>query len=148
MVSCLPNLIHPVSMMLLAETHMAEVSQQYRETVASSGTTGWWYILIPFAATGIACVIYYLGTRPPAIVNTPDGMLHELCKVHRINSSGRILLELIAEEAELEHPAQMLVSEHAFEQAVSSAGQHIEYDRRKQSTLSALRRQLFPQRSN
>ena len=88
MVNCFPTLPHPNAMMLLAETHMAEVSQQYRETVASSGTTGWWYIFIPFAATAIACVIYYFGTRPPAIVNTPDGMLYELCKAHRINSSG------------------------------------------------------------
>ena len=70
-------------------------------------------------------------------------MLHELCKVHRINSNGRILLELIAEEAELEHPAQMLISEHAFDRAIQRAGQHIEYDRRKQSTLAGLRQDLF-----
>jgi hypothetical protein len=128
---------------ILAETHMAEVSLQYRETVASSTTAGWWYLLIPFAAIGIACVIYYLGTRPPAIVNTPDGMLHELCKVHRINSRGRVLLELIAEEAELDHPASLFISEHTFAQAIEKAGQHVHYDRRKQSTLASLQRQLF-----
>lgn len=128
---------------LIAETHMAEVSLQYREEVASSGTSGWWYILIPFAATGIAGLIYYIGNRPPAIVNTPKGMLHELCKVHRIGSSGRTLLELIAEEAELTHPATLFVSQVHFEEAVNNAGQHIKYDRRKQTTLTMLRRRLF-----
>lgn len=127
----------------LAETHMAQVSHQYREEIASSGTSGWWYILIPFAATGIASLIHYVGNRPPAIVNTPAGMLHELCKAHRINSRGRALLELIAEEAELEHPATMLVGPGQFEQAVEKAGEHLQYDRRKLATLQALRQRLF-----
>ncbi len=131
------------NLLIVAETRMAEVSLQVREEVASNGTSGWWYILIPFAATGIACAIRYLGNRPPAIVNTPDGLLHELCKVHRVNASGRVLLDLIAEEAELEHPATMFIGLPQFEDAVSKAGKHITYDRRRQATLAMLRRQLF-----
>ncbi len=133
----------PLLPLPLAETHMAEVSLQYREEVASSGTTGWWYILIPFVATAIAGVIYFIGTRPPKIVNTPTGILHELCRAHRISAGGRALLELIAEEAELRHPASMMVSVAAFENAVTAAGRHIQYDRRKQATLGMLRRRLF-----
>lgn len=129
--------------LLVAETRMAEVSQQYRETIASNGLTGWWYILIPFAATAIAGLIYYVGNRPPAIVNTPDGMLHELCKVHRVSASGRNLLEMIAAEAELAHPAMMFTGLLQFEQAVSKAGEQMKLDRRKQATLATLRRRLF-----
>ncbi len=41
---------------LLAETHMAEVSLQYREDVATSGASGIWYLLIPVVAIAIgAC---------------------------------------------------------------------------------------------
>ena len=66
---------------LLAETHMAEVSLQYREDVATGGTSGIWYLLIPVVAIAIGVVIYKIVNRPPPIVNTPQGMLHELCRV-------------------------------------------------------------------
>ncbi len=128
---------------LIAETRMAEVSLQYREEVASSGTSGWWYILIPFAATGIACLIHSIGNRPPAIVNTPNGMLHELCKAHRLNNRGRVLLEMIAEEAELAHPATLFVGAAQFDEAVSKAAKQLKFDPRKQATLAQLRRRLF-----
>ena len=128
---------------LIAETRMAEVSLQYREEAASNGTSGWWYLLIPFAAVGIALVIHYIGSRPPAIVNTPDGLLHELCKVHRLSTSGRILLELIADEAELAHPATLFLGEMQFDEAVRKIGDRITYDRHQQATLAVLRRRLF-----
>jgi hypothetical protein len=128
---------------LLAETHMAEVSLQYREDVAASGISGFWYLLIPVVAVLISVVIYKIVTRPPAIVNTPQGMLHELCRVHRVGTRGRILLGRIAEEAELTHPATMLLGVTQFEQAIEKASTHIKYDRRQQATLGMLRRRLF-----
>lgn len=128
---------------LLADTHMAEVSLQYREEVASNGISGLWYLLVPVVAIAIALVIYKIVDREPPILNTPQGMLHELCKVHRIKASGRILLERIAEDAELEHPAIMLLGVNQFESAVEKAGVHIKYDRRQKATLGMLRRRLF-----
>lgn len=135
-------MISPFSM-LLAETHMAEVSMQYREDVASQTASGLWYLLIPVGAVAIAGVIYKIVNRPPPILNTPQGMLHELCKVHRVGNAGRVLLDRIAEDAELKHPATMLLSVNQFEAAVEKAGKHIKYDRRQQSTLGMLRRRLF-----
>ena len=128
---------------LLAETHMAEVSLQYREEVAATGISGFWYLLIPVAAIAIAVVIYKIANRPPPIVNTPTGMLHELCRAHRISTRARLLLDRIAEEAELAQPATMLLGVKQFEDAVEKAGQQIQYDRRQQSILGMLRRRLF-----
>ncbi len=128
---------------LLAETHMAEVSMQYREDVATGGASGLWYLLIPVALVAIGVVIYKIVDRPPPIVNTPQGMLHELCKVHGVNSAGRKLLERISEEAELKHPAVVFLGVAQFEQAVEKAGKHIRYGRSENATLGALRRRLF-----
>lgn len=128
---------------LFAETHMAEVSLQYREDVATSATSGFWYLLIPVIAIGIGFVIYKIVNRPPPIVNTPQGMLHELCKAHRIGTAGRLLLDRIAEEAELKHPATMLLGVAQFEAAVEKAGERIKYDRRQNATLGMLRRRMF-----
>ncbi len=128
---------------LLAETHMAEVSLQYREDVATGGISGLWYLLIPVALVAIAAMIYKIVDRPPAIVNTPLGMLHELCRVHCVNGPGRRLLEQIAEEAGLEHPGTMFLGVTQFEAAVEAAGRCIKYGRREDAILSSLRRRLF-----
>ncbi len=128
---------------LLAETHMAEVSLQYREDVATSGVSGFWYLLVPVFAVGIGLAIYKIANRPPPVVNTPLGMLHEICRAHRIGASGRILLERISEEADLIHPATMLLGVTQFEAAVEKARPRIKYDRRQNSTLGMLRRRLF-----
>ncbi|MGI9474182.1 MAG: hypothetical protein ACR2NZ_21760 [Rubripirellula sp.] len=128
---------------LLGETHMAEVSQQYRETVASSATSGFWYLLIPVFAIAAAVVIYKIAERPPPVVNTPNGMLHELCKAHDIKSGARNLLDRIADEAELEHPATLLLGPEHFEAAVKKAASKTRFDRRQQATLGMLRRRLF-----
>lgn len=130
---------------LLAETHMAEVSLQYREDVATGGASGLWYFLIPVALVAIAAIIYKIVDRPPPIVNTPKGMLHELCKVHTLNSVCRKLLERITEEAELKHPATIFLGVQQFEAAVERAGQQMKYSRRDNATLGVLRRRLFAQ---
>ncbi|MFK8110731.1 MAG: hypothetical protein AB8B91_00930 [Rubripirellula sp.] len=128
---------------LFAETRMAEVSLQYREEVATNTTSGLWYLLIPVAIVLVAIGIFKFINRPPAILNTPTGMLHELCRVHRINAAGRILMDRIAEEADLDQPATMALAPVQFEAAVKKAGKTIKYDRRQQSTLGMLRRRLF-----
>ena len=128
---------------LIAETHMAEVSLQYREDAATGGISGLWYLLIPVAAVVIAVIIYKIFDRPPPIVNTPDGLLHELCKVHQINAAGRRLLERIAEDADLDHPATVFLSAGHFEAAVQNAARCMPYKRREQSVLGTLRRRLF-----
>lgn len=128
---------------LLAETRMAEVSLQYREEIATNTTSSWWYLLIPVVLIALAVGIYKILTRPPAILNTPGGMLHELARVHRVNAAGVLLMDRIAEEAGLEQPATMLLSPTSFEAAVEKASKTIRYDRRQQSTLGMIRRRCF-----
>lgn len=122
---------------------MAEVSMQYREDVANSDPSVFWYLLIPCFAVAVGYAIFRFVDREPRIVNTPLGMLHEICRMHRINNSGRVLLDRIAEEAELEQPAAMLLGVTQFEHAVETAGKRMKYDRRQQTTLGMLRRRLF-----
>lgn len=129
--------------LLLAETHMAEVSLQYREEASHVDKSGFWWLLIPVVAVGLGLAIYKWWDRPPAIVNTPQGMMHELCRVHRINGRGRRLLERIGEESELQHPATMFLGIAQFEAAVQLAGKRQKFDRRDQATLGFLRRRLF-----
>ncbi|MEM1069269.1 MAG: hypothetical protein AAGI63_10260 [Planctomycetota bacterium] len=129
--------------LLIAEAHMAEVSLQYREEAAQVDASGFWWLLIPVVAVGLGVAIYKWWDRPPAIVNTPQGMLHELCKVHRISGRGRRLMERISEEAELEQPATMFLGVSQFELAVTKASRRIKYDRRDDITLGMLRRRLF-----
>ena len=129
--------------LLLAEAHMAEVSLQYREDVAHVDKSGFWWLLIPVAAVGIGVAIYKWWDRPPAIVNTPQGMLHELCRAHRIGGKGRRLMERISEEAELEQPATMFLGIAQFEAAVNKARKRVKFDRRQDTVLGTLRRRLF-----
>jgi hypothetical protein len=128
---------------LFADAHIAEVSLQYREEVAQVDRSGFWWLLIPVIAVGLGLAIYKWWDRPPAIVNTPKGMLHELCRVHRVGGNGRKLLERIAEEAELPQPATMFLGLTQFDDAVTKAGKRIKYDRRQNITLGTLRRRLF-----
>ncbi|MDG2223899.1 MAG: hypothetical protein P8L85_21140, partial [Rubripirellula sp.] len=91
--------ISPLTVLLLAETHMAEVSLQYREEAAIVDKSGFWWLLIPVIAVGLGIAIYKWWDRAPAIVNTPYGMLNELCRSHHLGRKGHRLMEKIAEEA-------------------------------------------------
>jgi len=131
------------SSMPLAVTRMAEVSLKYREDVATGETTNLWFLAVPVVAISLSYLIYKIAERPPAVVNTPYGMLNELCRVHQVGKAGRVLLTQIAEEIGLPQPATMLLGETQFEAAVAKAGEEIEYSRRQSATLGTLRRRLF-----
>lgn len=122
---------------------MAEVSLEYREEVATSTGNGAWYLLIPVVAIAIGFLAFKCVNREPPVLNTPSGMLHELCRAHRIGSAGRTLLERIVEEAEIQHPAIVCIGESQFEKAVEKARPMIKYTRKQESTLGTLRRKLF-----
>ncbi|MEM9826526.1 MAG: hypothetical protein AAF958_08045 [Planctomycetota bacterium] len=126
----------------IGQSKLSEVALQYREEVAGGGGN-YWALAIPVAALAIAGALYWLYQRGPAIVNTPDGMLHELCKAHGIGAGPRKLLEKIARAAELPQPAILFVSIDHFEQAVQAAAKRVRFERRAQSHLGMLRRRLF-----
>ncbi|TWU49683.1 hypothetical protein [Rubripirellula reticaptiva] len=128
---------------LLAETKMSDVSLNYREEVAPSGIWSGWYVLVPVVIAMVAGLAYRFADRPPAIVNTPLGMLHELCRVHRIKGRSRILLETIAEAASLEHPATMFLSSGHLDDAFAQAKKRIAFDKKQMSTLGMVRRRMF-----
>ncbi|MEM9588016.1 MAG: hypothetical protein AAGA03_12115 [Planctomycetota bacterium] len=126
----------------LAETRISDVSLRFREEAVHSGTP-WWFAIIPVLAIGAALAIYRIANQPRPTVNTPYGMLAEICARHQIHASGRRLLERIAEEANLAQPAALMLGVTHFEAAVAKAGRTIQYDRRQKATLKYLRRRLF-----
>ena len=128
---------------LLAETRMAEISLQYREEVAAPTSNGIWYLLVPVVAVGLGLAIYKYWNREPAILNTPSGMLHELCRVHRLGQSGRVLLDRVVDEAGVEQPALVLAGLEQFNEAVERARKAINYTRKQESTLGMIRRKAF-----
>lgn len=134
---------YPLHALLLAETRMAEVSLQYREESAHINKSEFWWLLLPLIAVGIGLAIYKWWDRAPAVVNTPCGMLNELCRAHHLGRQECRMMEKIAEAAELEQPATMFLGRNQFEAAVKVARQRIKFDRRQTATLCVLRRRLF-----
>ncbi len=128
---------------LLAETKLSDVSLEYRETITSNDMSIAWYILVPVSVALMLGLVHHLADRPPAIVNTPLGMLHELCRVHRFRRGSRILLETIAEAAVLHHPAILFVSAKHLDDAVAQAENRIVLDKKQRATLGLIRRRLF-----
>ncbi|MDA9856771.1 hypothetical protein N9D23_01500 [Rubripirellula sp.] len=135
--------ISPFAVLLLAETHMAEVSLQYREEAAHVDKSGLWWLLIPVIAVGLGIAMYKWWDRAPAAINTPYGMLNELCRAHHLERKGHRLMEKIAQEAELEQPATIFLGRNQFEAAVKIASRRTKFDRRQTATLGMLRRRLF-----
>lgn len=128
---------------LLAETRLSDLSLAYQEKTEIQSISGAWFLLIPFLVVGIAMLCYKIADRAPMTMNTPNLIMHELCRAHRLSGSGRRMLELIANEAQLEQPATMFLGPQHFEAAVAKAGQTIKYDKRHQTVIGMLRRTLF-----
>ncbi|MDA8745764.1 hypothetical protein N9N28_14115 [Rubripirellula amarantea] len=127
----------------LAETHLAEVTQQYREDTSIVDTSIWWFMLIPVAAIAIPIFLHWFVNRTPAIVNTPLGMLHELCKVHRLNKRERLLLESVAEELGMQQPAVLFAEAKIFTDATEQASGKMGFDQKQKTTIAILKRKLF-----
>ena len=128
---------------LLAETRVSDLSLAYREKPESQSISGLWFLLIPFLVVGIAMICYKVADRAPISVNTPNLILHELCRAHGLSASSRRMLERIAEEAQIEQPALMLLGPQQFEVAVERASKKIHYDQRHHTLIGMLRRTLF-----
>ena len=96
---------------------------------------------IVVVAIGVA--VFAWVNRSPKILNTPLGLLHELCKVHRINRSGRRLLEQMAEAASLDHPAILFAGREHLESCIKQTQTRIDYKKQHASTLGLLRRKLY-----
>lgn len=129
---------------LLGQTRMGEISRQFRDQGAHAPwTIQLAFILIPLAAIGIAWVIYRIHNRPRVAVNTPFGMLAELCRAHGIEGSGRRLLEKVAERADLEQPASLMIGPGQFDHAVETAARRRRLDARERAKLDDIRRRIF-----
>ena len=130
---------------LLAETRLSDLSLEYQEKIESQSISGVWFLMIPLLVVGIAMICFKIADRAPMAVNTPNLMMHELCRAHRLSAGGRRMLERIADEAQLEQPATMFLGPQHFEAAVEKAGLTIKYDKRHQTLIAMLRRTLFTQ---
>ncbi|MDC0317640.1 hypothetical protein OAM37_03835 [bacterium] len=130
---------------LLAETRLSDLSLAYQEKTESQSISGVWFLLIPFIVVGLAMLCYKIADRAPMAINTPNLIMHELCRAHGLSGSGRRMLEQIADEAQLEQPATLFLGPQHFEAAVKKAGLTIKYDKRHQTLIGMLRRTLFTQ---
>jgi hypothetical protein len=128
---------------IVAETRVAEVSLRFREGVTSDGPSGWWFLVVPFLAVIVSWMIYRIADRPRPVVNTREGLLQELCKLHQLPAAGRRLLEQIAEAAELDHPASLFLGQTSFDAAVEKASARVRFGRRQRRLITTLRGQLF-----
>jgi hypothetical protein len=127
----------------LAETTLADVSMEYREVAVDSGIPMWAYAAAAIGLAAIGFAVFAWINRSPAILNTPLGMLHELCKTHHISGRGRRLLECIAQEASLDHPAILFAGPEHFEACVDQTRSSIDFQSKHASTLGMLRRKLY-----
>ena len=131
---------------LLAETRVSDLSLAYREKPESQSIPGLWFLLIPFIVVGIAMICFKIKDRTPMAGNTPNLILHELCRAHGISASGCRMLDRIADEAQLEQPALMLLGPEHFEAAVEKSSKNLPYNDRHQTLIGMLRRTLFVER--
>lgn len=122
---------------------MADVSLDYQESAASGDGSMLWLIGITVVLVAGGVAAYLFLDRPPKIVNTPMGMLHELCNSHRIKGRPRKVLEDIAEAARLDHPACLFLGQSHFDAAVASAQSRVSLDKKQTATIGLLRRKLF-----
>lgn len=122
---------------------MADVSLGYREDVVAVGVPMWVYAAAAIVVIGILMVVFVWINRTPTILNTPLGLLHELCKSHRVNRRGRRLLEEMAEAASLDHPAILFAGPEHLEACIKQTQSSIDYRTEHASTLAILRRKLY-----
>ena len=127
----------------LAETSFADIDLEYHEEVVSGGIPMWIYAVVAIVIVGIGLAVFASMNRTPTILNTPLGMLHELCKVHRVNRRGRRLLEQMAEVASLNHPAILFAGPEHLDACVKQTQDSIDYQSKHASTLGMLRRKLY-----
>ena len=135
--------MNPFMSFPIAVTRLSDVTLQYQEEAVNTGIPVWVYGVIAVVVLAIAGILYAKANQTPTILNTPLGLLHELCKAHRITGRGRVLLEKIASEVSLKHPAGLFTAVEAFDDVVKRAAETMEYTANQKSTLSMLRRKMF-----
>lgn len=130
-------------MLLIAQTGVPEIITEFSEQPAAEGFPMMGIVVIAVVVIGVAVTALLVIDRPPTIVNTPMGLMHELCHVHRIKGRSRVVLEQIADSARLDHPASMFLGASQFDAAVAQASKRITLDRKQSATIGLLRRRLF-----
>lgn len=131
------------SILLIAQAGVPDVIMDYREQPVGDGSSMVWMIVAAVVFVGLGVTAFLLVDRPPTIVNTPLGLLHELCHIHRIKGRSRLVLEQIADSARLDHPATLFLGQTQFDAAVELAGERITLDRKQTAALGLVRRRLF-----
>jgi hypothetical protein len=126
---------------ILAEVSLADVSEYDRVATATESGQAW--MLIPVVILAAVFGVYRLCNRLPSAVNTPAGLLTELCRAHGLKAAAGKLLHKVSRAAELPQPATMLMSVEGFEDAVASAGRRIRFNKSDQKVIAAIRRSVF-----
>lgn len=130
---------------LIAETRLSDLSLAYQEKHECQSISVLWFSLIPFLVVGIAMFCFKMLDRAPTAINTPNLIMQELCRAHKLSGSACRMLEQVADGAQLQQPATMFLGPQHFEAAVEKAGLTLKYDKRQQTLIGKLRCTLFTQ---
>jgi hypothetical protein len=126
---------------ILAEVSLADVSEYDRVATATQSGQAW--LLAPVVVLAAIFGIYRLCNRLPSVVNTPAGLLTELCRAHGLKAAAGKLLHKVSRAAELPQPVTMLMSVEGFEDAIASAGRRIRFSKSEQKVIATVRRKVF-----
>lgn len=127
----------------LAETSFADVSLDYQEAVVARGFPIWGVAVLIAVAVAIGVAVWAFRNRSPEILDTPLGLLHELCKTHRIGGKGRRLLQRMAEEASMDHPAMLFAGPEHLDSCIQHTRDKIDFESKHASTIGRVRRTLY-----
>ncbi|GEM_PF-3674842 len=100
-------------------------------------------LLVPVFAGTVGYVVYSFTHRPVRYANTAHGLMLELCRLHHISEPQQVLLQTIAEIAEVPHPAILCIIPDRFDAAVEQTIVKLSLAQRDQKMIRKLRQQLF-----
>jgi hypothetical protein len=129
--------------LLFAETSIADISLDYQEAADASGFPIWAIALFVMVAIGIGAAAWMHRSRTAEILDTPIGLMNELCKAHRIGGKGRRLLQHMAETASLDQPAMLFSGPEHLEACIQRTRDQIDYQSQHASTIGHVRRTLY-----
>ena len=131
-----------LALSIVAETRMAEISMQYRETATNAGSSSLWIVgVVVLVAFGVGGYRLYSDNQRRQYC--PKSLLAELCDANQIDRIGRKLLQSIASTAAITQPASILLSQSKFDAAIKKAATCAPLDSEQVKILTMIRRRLF-----
>lgn len=127
--------------LLLAETHVADLTPAFEQPSAAATPTDW-LLLVPIAMAATAWLIYRWCVAPTATPGEAELLVAELCKTHGLSAKVREFLLQVSRAAESPHPAAMFLSQSHFDEAINAAEKKIRWNKDQAAMLQQVRRTI------